>query len=456
LTGTQSTDFNDVRDLYLVYGYLPDLQAFVPGNYVSLTDNTEGSSLVYYGYISGFDYVDGLVGPYILVYYARGTPSTATSSSWLLSLSGTPGSTGSTGPTGIMGPTGSFSGVLTTGSGHVAVYGPTGLAYSTIMSIGVDSIYPTTSLTYDLGTSAERWRSLYVGPGTINIAGPAGITGGTIGSDDGGIVYTETGFATPFINVGPEILNYRAVGGWQVSSTGEKGGPSFDLVAQENTPTGPTGPVYSLIKRPGPTGRTGPTGPTGKTGPTGPTGKTGPTGRRGLTGPTGTYPSSLSVSSVSSANGYALSYDAPPLPTYTYRNIGYNFTVSQGSGSLSGGTYSVSTGFTLSGGIWLFLYHNDLKITVNQANNNDISDNFGVSSSSNALTPVSVLSSPLTSYMRMNHSYHKNNNYETTLNGSFIYDLSSASQTLYLFTHLTGTGITLNSSFTNAQITRLG
>jgi hypothetical protein len=322
--------------------------------------------------------------------------------------------------------------------GPVAVYGPTGLAYSTIMSIGVDSIYPTTSLTYDLGTSAERWRSMYVGPGTINIAGPAGITGGTIGSDDGGIVYTETGFATPFINVGPEILNYRAVGGWQVSSSGDLGGPDFDLVAQQNTPTGLTGPVYSLIKRPGPTGRTG------------------PTGQRGLTGPTGTYPSSLSVSSVSSANGYALSYDAPPLPTYTYRNIGYNFTVSQGSGSLSGGTYSVSTGFTLSGGIWLFLYHNDVKITVNQANNNDMSDNFGISSSSNALTPVSVLSSPLSSYMRMNHSYHKNNNYETTLNGSFIYDLSSASQTLYLFTHLTGTGITLNSSYTNAQITRLG
>ena len=39
--------------------------------------------------------------------------------------------------------------------------------------------------------------------------------------------------------------------------------------------------------KPGPSGKTGPTGSSGKTGPTGPSGKTGSTGQTGFTGPIG-------------------------------------------------------------------------------------------------------------------------------------------------------------------------
>ena len=149
----------------------------------------------------------------------------------------------------------------------------------------------------------------------------------TIGSDLQGIVYTQYGFASPFINVGPEIYTDQAVGGWQIIGTGYSGANGFvptDLYARINGQSGPTGPAYSLISnqygptgpqgtfgltgftgytgRTGPTGFTGPTGapsivtgPTGFTGPTGapsivtgPTGFTGPTGLQGFTGPTGT------------------------------------------------------------------------------------------------------------------------------------------------------------------------
>jgi len=113
-----------------------------------------------------------------------------------------------------------------------------------------------------------------MGPGTLNIAGPIGSTASaTLGSDNAGIAYTESGFATPFINVGPAINPISgAVGGWNISSVGPCGGTAIDLVAQLNSPpgyTGLTGGPYSLLF--GKTGATGPTG-MGITGPTGPTG----------------------------------------------------------------------------------------------------------------------------------------------------------------------------------------
>jgi hypothetical protein len=120
------------------------------------------------------------------------------------------------------------------------------------------SILPAETLTYSLGSTTYRWADLFVGPGTIDIAGPPGFTAvGTIGTDVQGTIYTETGFATPFVNIGPAISQSGAVGGWNVQSLGTAGTTGYDLVAQQNTLTGLTGPVYSLIQNPGPWGATG-------------------------------------------------------------------------------------------------------------------------------------------------------------------------------------------------------
>ena len=126
------------------------------------------------------------------------------------------------------------------------------------------NILPDTTNTYTLGASGASWRDLYVGPGTINIQGPPGATNiATIGSDLQGVVYTQYGFASPFINVGPEIKTTQAVGGWQIIGTGYSGSNGFvptDLFARINGISGPTGPNYSLISN-----QYGPTGPTGTT-----------------------------------------------------------------------------------------------------------------------------------------------------------------------------------------------
>jgi len=148
------------------------------------------------------------------------------------------------------------------------------------------SIIPTITNTYTLGASGASWKDLYVGPGTINIQGPVGAKKvAIIGSDLQGIVYTQYGFASPFLNVGPEIYANQAVGGWQIIGTGYSGANGFvpsDLYAQVNGQSGPTGPVYSLIfGKYGPTGYTGYTGPTGQIGD--PSTVTGPTGPIGVT-----------------------------------------------------------------------------------------------------------------------------------------------------------------------------
>lgn len=168
------------------------------------------------------------------------------------------------------------------------------IQYSNVLHTTNDSIVcganviPDPSLQFSLGDTGHRWSEMFVGPGTINISGPTGSTAiGTIGTDAQSIVYTQFGFATPFLNVGPNITVPVTTGGWKISATGAPG-PSYDLIAQQNNPgtTGQTGPVYSLI-HPVCSGCTGVTGSTGPTGWIGPTGVTGPTGSNGNTGPTG-------------------------------------------------------------------------------------------------------------------------------------------------------------------------
>jgi hypothetical protein len=217
------------------------------------------------------------------------------------------------GPTGPTGPTlpiqGSSTGsVLLTNSGNVyynnvlqVLSGLTGVTSPGI--VASSDLVPSITNTYNLGTTGLRWKEINMGPGTLNIAGPSGIGNATIGSDAAGTVYTQDGFATPFINIGPAISVPLAVGGWRVYTVGTGGSTGFDLVAQQNTSSGLTGPVYSLINNPGPTGPQGPQGPSSS-----------PTGvfwvaKNGSASPTGngsfTYPFLTINQAVNAATGIA-------------------------------------------------------------------------------------------------------------------------------------------------------
>ena len=208
---------------------------------------------------------------------------------------GAKGIIGSQGSQGTIGYQGSTLPIIGQGNGSILVTDPTNLDnvyYSNDLKITnnsieiLNNIVPSINNTFSLGTSTNRWKEIYVGPGTLNLGSLAG-QNATIGADDSGIAYTEFGFATPFINIGPSILTPSAVGGWKVQAAGTAGTISYDLVAQANDPnTGyPYGPIYSLIH--GTTGAQGSSGSIGVQGSTGPQGNTGYTGSQGDIGPTG-------------------------------------------------------------------------------------------------------------------------------------------------------------------------
>lgn len=230
--------------------------------------------------------LDGPTGPT----GPRGLPGTAANT-------GTTGFTGPTGPAGFQSFTGPAGAVLHYNNG-VTGRADFSLTDSTLQIPG--DMIPSLNNTYSLGRTGARWKEVLVGPGSINFSGPEGFTGSaTIGTDGAGLVYTEFGFASPKLVVGPGQLTPQALGGWQIGPTGTQGTGDYKLVAQElqANGSGPTGPIYVLAPTPstytgqtgatGVTGRTGPTGSTGVTGPTGFTGATGVTGSTGLTGPTG-------------------------------------------------------------------------------------------------------------------------------------------------------------------------
>jgi len=142
---------------------------------------------------------------------------------------------------------------------------------------------PSITNTYRLGITGQAWKSLAVGPETINIIGYSGSA--ELGIDNNGLAYFNTGLSLPFVNVGPAVSTLGAAGGWKLDVSGNTNDNTYDLTAQQNNvsaPYGQTGPVYSLIKRVGPTGYTGTVGATGYTG------HTGHTGIQGATGPAGT------------------------------------------------------------------------------------------------------------------------------------------------------------------------
>ena len=202
------------------------------------------------------------------------------------------------GPTGATGPAGSIP-VIGEGYGSILVNTPGTpyVYYNTDINVTYNNIdiqsnlIPRQDNKYTLGNSDLRWKEIYMGPGTLNIKGPEGGEDATLGSDKSGIAYTEKGFATPFVNIGPAELTPSAVGGWKIRPQGLQSDPNYDLVAQEINPiTGdPVGLAYSIIKNePGATGPAGTNGIQGATGPTGPQGTNGIQGATGPTGPQGT------------------------------------------------------------------------------------------------------------------------------------------------------------------------
>jgi hypothetical protein len=117
------------------------------------------------------------------------------------------------------------------------------------MSISGD-ILPSSN--FSLGSTGTRWNNFYAGPGIINIAGSAGSSNNAaiIGSDNNSTLYSKYGFASPFVNIGPnaDMLDPTSIGGWQLSPTGTLGITGYNLIAQQKlTTTGLTGPKYSLI-----------------------------------------------------------------------------------------------------------------------------------------------------------------------------------------------------------------
>jgi hypothetical protein len=102
------------------------------------------------------------------------------------------------------------------------------------------------------------WYSQYFGS-TVNVLGGQyssritytqldTVEGSTlIGTDLNNVAYTQYGLATPFINIGPSISSPGAIGGWQVGPTGTMGSNDYTLVAQQNSPQGLTGPLYTLL-----------------------------------------------------------------------------------------------------------------------------------------------------------------------------------------------------------------
>jgi hypothetical protein len=231
------------------------------------------------------------------------------------------------------GPTGSIQ--IAKGDG--TFYGDTGFVYVPGVTGSVTlqgDFLPTLSNTYRLGITGQTWKSLAVGPDTINIIGYSGSA--ELGIDNNGLAYFDTGLSLPFINVGPAISTLGSAGGWKLDVSGNPNDNTYDLTAQQNlttVPYGQTGPVYSLIKRVGATGTVGATGYTGYTGTvgyTGYTGYTGTVGATGATGPAGTngYSSGLVLVLDVSNNAAAPALLNPMLVTPntgTQTNITYTF-----------------------------------------------------------------------------------------------------------------------------------
>jgi hypothetical protein len=149
-----------------------------------------------------------------------------------------------------------------------------GIGGSDIDLSAVDQhIIPATDSTYDLGSSAKQWRSLYVSTNTIYIDNtPITVSNNTLVVGD---VNNQVTLAT--------LADVQNIPKGDTGATGPAG------------PTGATGSqgpqgiqgIQGIQGATGAQGSTGPAGPTGSQGPVGPSGAQGDTGPQGPAGPTG-------------------------------------------------------------------------------------------------------------------------------------------------------------------------
>lgn len=257
-----------------------------------------GGSIAAWNYLLALnagDYIEFCINPATTSVYLSSLPASGTASPASPSIIVTYTQAAYNGPTG---PTGPVS-ILGGGTGSLLLNGTGGVYYSEILTAKSNqlditgNLVPTVSNTFTLGYTGSRWKEIFIGPGSLNIAGPTGAIPATIGANLAGIAYSQYGFATPFLNIGPsinELAPLGTVGGWNIFGTGPTGGNFTDLRAQliNTGGSGFTGPSYSLIYNNGYTGEAGPTGPTGtsqvnivylgNTGYTGPPIGTGSTG----------------------------------------------------------------------------------------------------------------------------------------------------------------------------------
>lgn len=178
------------------------------------------------------------------------------------SIQGPKGDTGATGPQGPQGISGEGFDLSGEGLGNILLYNTSdqGYYYNNSLEIVLDasnnpqidisgSVLPTNNNVYTLGSETLRWKDLFIGPGTVNISSPGGFQDATLGSDSQGVAYTEFGFATPFISIGPAQLTPQATGGWKIQPEGTQGTSDYELSVQEIDTSGiPVDPKYSLLR----------------------------------------------------------------------------------------------------------------------------------------------------------------------------------------------------------------
>lgn len=162
----------------------------------------------------------------------------------------------------IQGPQGPVFDLSGEGIGNIVLYNKSdeGYYYNNSLEVVLDAsnnpqldiscnFIPKNTNIYSLGSETSRWKDLYIGPGTINILSTLGGENATLGSDNNGIAYTETGFASPFITVGPAQLIPNTTGGWKIQPEGIAETSSYELSVKEISASGITiEPTYSLLR----------------------------------------------------------------------------------------------------------------------------------------------------------------------------------------------------------------
>ena len=236
---------------------------------------------------------------------------------------------------GAVSTSGNVTGAYILGNGSQLTGLPAGYSNSnvaTFLNGSVGNIIPAANITYNLGSSVNQWKDLYLSNSTIymnnvpvtlssgnilTVNGQAVLTNGsnstvtTTGNVNSGNVSAVgniignyiigngsllTGVATTSYgnsNVAAYLPSYSGnITAGNVSTVGNitgafifgNGSQLTGITTSSSVgATGPTGPTGAT----GPDGSTGPTGATGATGSLGPTGPTGPTGATGLRGSTG-------------------------------------------------------------------------------------------------------------------------------------------------------------------------